>query len=122
MWPIPGPDLKTSALNFFEHTLKLANVSDMNSLSVQRYQTARSRITDEVLVVFPTSDARDDVKAAASHLSGLNAGMRSHIPVNLKANFHHLESVRFSLKKKFPGLKRSIKFDDDLMDLSLIHI
>ena len=43
--------------------------------------------------------------------------MRIHVPVHLKANFRHLDSVCFALKKKFPGLKRSIKFNDETLDL-----
>ena len=91
----------------------------MLPFTVQRYHTAKSKIENEVLVCFDSVNTRDYVKAAAANLSGHGgkAGIRIHVPVHLKANFRHLDALCFTLKKKFPALKQSIKFDDDSLDL-----
>ena len=45
--------------------------------------------------------------------------MRLEIPDNLRPSLRALESVSFTLKKKHPGLKRNVKFDDEVLDLVL---
>ena len=39
------------------------------------------------------------------------------MPDHLKSNFRHLDRVCFRLKSKYPNLRRSIKFDDEALDL-----
>ena len=49
--------------------------------------------------------------------------MRLHIPDHLQKEFHTLMSLSYELKKKYPGLKRNIKFDEEdgglFMDIKL---
>ena len=37
----------------------------------------------------------------------------------MQSNLKAIESVSYHLKKKFPGIKRNVKFDDDVIDLVL---
>ena len=39
--------------------------------------------------------------------------MRLHIPDHLQKEFHALMNLSYDLKKKHPGLKRNIKFDEE---------
>ena len=48
-----------------------------------------------------------------------DAGIRLEIPLYLLPSLKALEAVSFNLKRKNPGTKRSIKFDDQEMDLIL---
>ena len=68
---------------------------------------------------FPDATTRDAVRSAAFNLAGSNAGMRLEIPDNLRASLRALESVSYKWKKRHPGLKRNVKFDDEVMDLVL---
>ena len=73
---------------------------------------------DEVIVLFPDVDTRDIVRRAASNLAGMpNAGIRLEVPEFLRPSLRALESTSFLLKKKFPTLKRHVKFDDEVLDL-----
>ena len=49
--------------------------------------------------------------------------MRLQIPAHLQKDFHALMNLSFDLKKRHPGLKRNVKFDEDdyglFMDLKL---
>ena len=74
---------------------------------------------DEVVVRFPTATHRDAVRSAAFNLAGSQAGMRLEIPDYLRPSLRALESVSYTLKKKYPSLKRNVKFDDEVLDLVL---
>ena len=43
--------------------------------------------------------------------------MKIDVPEFLRANFRHLDSLCYTLKKKYNELRHAIKFDNDLMDL-----
>ena len=43
--------------------------------------------------------------------------IRDSVPVHLKSNFRQLDALCYSLKQRFPALQRSIKFEDDSLDL-----
>ena len=49
--------------------------------------------------------------------------MRLHIPDHLQRDFQALMNLSFNFKKKHPGLKRNVKFDEEdcglFMDLRL---
>ena len=60
------------------------------------------------------------MRRAAKELAGDDAaGIRLEIPRGLQDSLKALEAVSYALKKKNPGLKRNIKFDDDCLDLVL---
>ena len=87
----------------------------------RQVQTRRSKINDEVLVLFATSKQRDIVQSYALNLSKMagKAGLRMEIPHHLEGAFKVMEEHAGLLNKKFPGTKRSIKFDDIAMSLSI---
>ena len=43
--------------------------------------------------------------------------MRLHIPDHLQKNFQSLMNLSYDLKKRHPGLKRNVKFDESELDL-----
>ena len=87
----------------------------------RQVQTRRSKINDEVLVQLASSKQRDIVQSYALNLSKMagKAGLRMEIPHHLEGAFKVMEEHAGLLNKKFPGTKRSIKFDDIAMSLSI---
>ena len=65
LWPAPGPDLNKSVSEFLTSELEIEDLDDIGPFSVQRYQTAKTKYMNEVLVAFRTANVRDFVKAAA---------------------------------------------------------
>ena len=60
------------------------------------------------------------MRRAAKELAGdSEAGIRLEVPTRLQPSLKALEAVSFSLKQKNKDTKRSIKFDDQSMDLIL---
>ena len=59
------------------------------------------------------------MKARGYKLEGKQAGIRIEIPNYLKSDFHVLQSISFKMRQANPGMKRSIKFDDDICGLFL---
>ena len=118
LWPVKGPDLPAAVLEYVRTHLEFdAGDLGVGDFTVEKMRGARSKKKFEVLVRFNTVDQRDAVRAAAYLLAGSEAGMKIDIPDSLKANFRHLDSLCFTLKKKHPELKRAIKYDDDCCDL-----
>ena len=93
----------------------------MGTVSLKRVAFGpRSKIKNEVVVVFSSTEVRDAVKGSARELAGHpNAGIRLEIPFALQPSLKALESVSYRLKQKYPDIKRNIKFDDDEKDLVL---
>ena len=130
MWPVSGTDLKAGLRDFLKGKLKLdaAFLTDMGNLSIKRVACGpRSKIRDEVIVVFSSPDVRDAVRGSARELAAHpEAGIRLEIPHSLQPSLKALEAVSYKLKQKYPDIRRNIKFDDQekdlILDLSLIHI
>ena len=120
MWPIPGPDLRASVRAFLQQELGLSLVflAEAGNYEAVRFHTPRTPERNEALVTFANPNTRDAVKAVAVNLAGRSAvGIRIEVPSHLRANFRHLDNLCFELKKKYPQLKRNIRFDDDKLDL-----
>ena len=118
-----GSDLRIALGDFLKNKLRLGPIflADMGELSVKRVAAApNAKITGEVIAVFSTVEVRDAVRRAAKELAGsTDSGIRLEIPYFLQPSLKALESVSFNLKQKNPKIKRSIKYDDDAMDLVL---
>ena len=118
-----GSDLKKALGTFLRSRLKLDNafLVDMGDVSIKKVAAGpRSKITGEVIAVFSTVAVRDTVRGMARELAGdPDAGVRLEIPHGLQTNLKALESLSYNLKKKYPDLRRNIRFDDDEMDLVL---
>ena len=66
--------------------------------------TSRSKLKCEAGVTFSSVEVRDIVRRAARELAGsLEARIRLEIPQFLQPSLKSLESVSYSLKKKFPS-------------------
>ena len=79
-----------------------------------------SKLDHEVIAVFGSVKIRDAVRRAAKQIAGAqDAGIRLEIPLYLQPSLKALEAVSYGLKQKNPGVKRSIKFDDQELDLVL---
>ena len=118
-----GDDLKAGLRDFLREKLKLdtAFLSDMGSVSIKRVAFGpRSKIKNEAIVVFSSTEVRDAVKGSARELaSHPEAGIRLEIPFALQPSLKALEAVSYKLKQKHPDIKRNIKFDDIEKDLVL---
>ena len=99
----------------------LASLLTWGEISIKRVAAGpRSKITGEVIAVFASVEVREAVRGAAKELAGSpDAGMRLEIPRVLEPSLKALEAMSFNLKKRFPKIKRNIKFDDEEMDLVL---
>ena len=82
-------------------------------------QPRRSKIEDEVLVRFRTSQTRDIVQSYAISLaqSAGRAGLRLEVPNHLRSLFRRFESHGADLRAKHGVVKRAIRFDDTNMSL-----
>ena len=87
----------------------------------------KPKTTDEAIVLFDSKETRDAVKDQAHNLLvkyGNWAGMRLHVPNYLQKDFRALMNLAYNLKKKNPGLKCNVKFDEDnyglFMDVQIV--
>ena len=84
------------------------------------FSNPKSRIKNEVCVVFVSQEVRDVVRRGARELAGdPSTGIRLEIPRHLQKNLKALESISYALKRKRPGMRRNVKFNDDRLDLVL---
>lgn len=72
-------------------------------------------------MVFASSRERDIVQSFASSLADFQgeAGLRMELPGHLHGLFKIFEAHRAGLRQQFPGLKRSIKYDDATQSLCM---
>ena len=101
-------------------------ISELGDLEITRLKDkpskpdSKNKIVSEALVTFPNKEVRDIVRGSARNLAGdPRAGIRLEIPAHLQKNFQALETVSYGLRKKYPGLRRNLKFNDAEMDVVL---
>ena len=123
MWPVVGPDLKVALKEYLRGRLCLSQtfLSDMGEIGIKKVASGpAAKISGEVIVLFSSVEVRDAVRRSAKELGGdKDAGMRLEVPYNLQPSLKALEAVSFNLKQKNSKIRRSIKFDDQEMDLVL---
>ena len=73
-----------------------------------------SAAKDQVVVTFTTVRLRDEVKSLGRNLSGSDnsVGMQIEPPDHLRSHYQLFQKLAYQLKKKYPNLRRSIKFSD----------
>ena len=122
LWPISGNDVLDGVKVFLRSRLKFTD-SRIESLGPIKVGAAPGRVAKErreVLVTFQTMEDRDFVKASGFNLSGrTSAGMSLHVPDCLVNKLFALNSVAYKIKVNHEGVKRSVKFDDQLQDIYL---
>ena len=125
LWPVSREgDLRERTVEFLINELLLdqqhAVGLDFEVKRVGRTNGANARsVKDEVLVVFASARARDDVRSFAKNLERRGRGLRLEIPDHLWPSFRVLQKVAYELKQKNQDMKRNILFDDDKFDLKL---
>ena len=123
MWPVAGTDLKKALADFLSLRLRLSSkaMADMGNISIKKvFSGPKSKIQNEVVAVFASTEVRDAVKRAAKELAGdTDAGIRLEVPGFLQPSLKALEAVSFRLKQKNPKMRRNVKFDEAVMDLVL---
>ena len=105
---------------FLKNRLNLSSsfLTDIGRVSVMR--VVGSKVNHKVIAVFGSIEIRDAVRRAARELAGAaDAGIRLEISLYSQPSLKALEAVSYGLKQKNPGVKRSIKFNDQEMDLVL---
>ena len=121
LWPVE--DTSREALDtFLVDILRLERAfvkDDLGKITIKRQIQRKGGNKKEVCVTFESKEARDAVQGRAPSLANHrgDAGMLLHIPDHLQKTFRALMAVAFDLKKKFPALKRNIKFDEDTLSL-----
>lgn len=122
MWLVAGPDTRAAIREFLVSKLGFDGHQvdrDFGPLDGCRVVEPRSKIRDEVIVEFPTSEIRDFVKSTGYKLMSVQAGIRIEVPNFLKSDFHVFQNLSSRMKQSHGGAKRSIKFDDDVQGLML---
>ena len=131
LWPVPGTtedEVRAGTLRFLRTKL-LACENECPDESVQRTRRTRQpRKTtgnNEVLVTFTDRFVRDYVASNGRNLGEYRnsdgvatAGMRMNYPDHLRPDFRALEWYGARMREMHgPGLKRNIRFDDDILGL-----
>ena len=132
IWPIPGKtreELQRSVLSFLTEPLGLTG-PEIGTFEVRRVEADRLRIPsvifDEVIVQFEDTRLRDRVAGRGIRLAGFidherkpTCGIRMEVPSHLLPAFRVLQRYSFSLKRKFPSMKKHIKYDDFVRSIFL---
>ena len=121
MWPVARVE-REGVVDFLCNKLKMSSdfiEEELGDITVAKCRDPRSKVKDEVLVVFETKQVRDAVKAKAANLAnfGQEAGMRLEVPNHLQKSFRMLMNLAFDMKQKNPDLRRNIKFDEEELSL-----
>ena len=118
LWPISGDDLHRSVLMLLSTNLELRD-EEVGHITVRRVREPRSKIQDEAIVEFETSQIRDSVKSLGFKLEGKRAGIRIEVPHFLRSDLQVLQNLSFKMKEANKNMKRSLKFDDANLGLIL---
>ena len=87
---------------------------------VKRLKEPVAKARKEIFCTFETKETRDLVKAASKHLAGdRESGLRPQFPGFLLDTFRTFESIGYHLRMADPDVRRSIKFDDTILDLEM---
>ena len=116
IWPIPGPDLVKSVLDFLQVRLLLpiGRVTRDDFCVSPVTSPPGGSIVDQVVVRFDSIRLRDEVKSAAKNLNGADrsTGLQLEAPDHLRSHYQTFQKLGFNIKKKHPTLRRNVKFDD----------
>ena len=122
MWPITGSDLTAAVLTFLTSRLLAPDgMVAADDFEVRRVAPRPdSDAKDPALVTFMSLQLRDEVKQLGRNLRGSDrtVGLQIEPPDHLRSHYQALQKMAFEMKRKFPSLRRNIKFYD--MDLALV--
>ena len=115
MWPIVGDDLDQSVRVLLKTKLLMQDARvDALSFDVRLVNVPSGAAQNQAIVTFASVADRDGVRAKASNLAGpdRSVGCQLEPPDHLRGQYKAFQSLAYCLKKKTPGLKRNIKFND----------
>ena len=124
--PVADGEDRLALETYLTENLKLSS-SSLTVLGLDRAKMERvpygpkSKFQKEMIVYFPTTEARDVVRGSARNLANHDHtyGVRLELPNHLKSTMQALQSVSYELKQKHPQAKRNVLFDDGCQDLVL---
>ena len=125
LWPVTnvGSSLEDGVVAFLREKLLISQDKiDELDFRVRRVDSRPDAVAkDQVVVTFGTARERDSVKAKASNLRGgdKQTGCQLEPPDFLRGQYQAFQGLAYCLKKKTPGLKRNIKFDDLTLSLKM---
>ena len=122
IWPISGDDILDEIRVFLQTKLGIADgrIDALGKIEFSSIPGQAAKARKEVLVTFESKEDRDFVKSTGANLAQYKeCGMTLHVPGHLMDNLLVLNSIGYTIKSKHKGVKRSVKFDDDLQDLFL---
>ena len=125
MWPVPGPkpELSDAVLKFAQDRLLLpADSLEPEDFEVKRVPSVPNYdAQDQVVVTFVSVELRDSIKALGKNLRGSDrkTGIQIEPPDHLRGHFQSFQRLAYQMKKKFPTLKRNVKFYDPEQTLSM---
>ena len=124
--PVADGKEEDEVRKYLEAYLKMSR-STINTLGLERsvYERVpygpKTKHQRELIIRFPSVEARDLVKSAARNLAGRwqEFGVRHELPDLLKTAMSDLQAVSYDIKRKHPEARRNVLFDDNEMDLVL---
>ena len=124
LWPVELVETGTAVRSFIENVLEVPGqvTKALNIVQIEKVeQTRRSRVQNEIKEVFASSRERDLVQSYAANLAKHEgkAGIRMEVPEHMRGLFKLFEAHGANLRRKFPGLRRSIKFEDTTQSLCM---
>ena len=116
MWPVPGTSLKEAVLEFITSRLLCPpGILTLDDFEARRVPSSPDYSAQEqVVVTFASIELRDRIKALGKNLRGSDkkTGMQIEPPDHLRGQYQSFQKLAFQMKKRFPSLKRNIKFYD----------
>ena len=121
LWPIKGENLPEAARAYLTDHLLMDPFQVKDYVLDVRKVRGRPRegAHDECRVIFESVEERDEARSHARNLVPKAAGLRNDVPDHLRSSERVLDSVAFQLRRKFPAMKRNVKFNDRELDLQM---
>ena len=118
--PVEDGDDRMALETYLTECLKIRS-SSLAALGVDRVRTEKvpfgpkSKFQKEIIVYFPTTEARDVVKGSARNLAtlGQNYGVRLELPNHLKSTMQAIQSVSYDIKQRHPQARRTFCLTTD---------
>ena len=124
MWPVVGDDMAAAVIDFLDKKLLcppgMVNVTDVVGI-VRVVPRPDAFARDQVIVRFSSVRLRDEVKALSKNLDGTDkfTGVQIEPPDFLRTHYQTFQRLAIQMKKKHPSLKRSVRFLDSELCLTM---
>ena len=115
--------LKAAVITFITRSLSApSDLVTLDDFEAKRVPSTRDYAAQEkVVVIFSSIELRDRIKSLGKNLRGTDrkTGIQIEPPDHLRGQYQTFQRLAFQLKKKFPALKRNVKFYDPEQVLSM---